>query len=513
MEVIFMDKSFSTTKIIDAYTSCIWNVEYIGYGDFELYFPMDYTSLTGIEIEGYASIRESDRYMIIESIDVKTSFQEGDYLTISGRSLESILTRRIIREKMILTGSLQNCIMRILYANASITTNENRSLDGLSFKMSDDPAITCLTLDFELEPGDNVYDAIYTICEAFRLGFRILPLDDGQMQFELYSGLDRTYGQDTNPWVVFSPKFENLNDSEMIIDMSSLKNVCICDATIKKQVVDSDGNVSEEEEIVSVEVGSDIKGLTRREMYLSLNNVKVEPVKIEDFGAAKDRVNKWDYMEYVIAGFDRTRYEADMKEYTEMVEKRGTATIEKERVEWKMYQHTPEWQEEHPGENPFYWEEVLIPGDSPSEIKRKQASSLAIASKMPKRSDYYIWKWELTDVSGYNHAIQLAQNQINAEFSNAVANAVSTATATIVSQCKVELAKNAYITKFSGTVDSNVNYAFGIDYNVGDLVQIVNEYNWQTTARIVGIMIVQDTQNGFRICPTFKSDNEAVFDI
>lgn len=99
MEVLFMDKKFVTTKIIDAFTSCIWNVNYIGYGDFELYFPMDYDSLTGISIGGYAMIRESDRYMVIESIDVQTSVEEGNYLVVTGRSLESLLERRIIREK------------------------------------------------------------------------------------------------------------------------------------------------------------------------------------------------------------------------------------------------------------------------------------------------------------------------------------------------------------------------------------------------------------------------------
>lgn len=512
MEVMFMDNMFSTTKIIDAFTSCIWNIAYNGYGDFELYFPMDYTSLTGIEIGGYASIRESDRYMIVESIDVQTSITDGNYLIIAGRSLESLLERRIIREKTILTGNLQDCIMRILNTNAIYPSNTNRMLTGLSFKRSIDPKITALSLDFELEAGDNLYDAVYTICDAYKIGFRILPLTNGQMEFELYAGMDHSYNQEINPWIIFSPKFENLKESEMIVDTSTLKNACSCDATIKRQVVNDDGTVDETDDIITIEINNDLFGLNRREIYLNKSSLNVESVSIDDYGKASDRVNVGDYMEWVVKGFDRKAYEAAMKKYTDTYANRH-ATIEKDRTEWKMVQHLPEWQESHPNENPFYWVQVEIKGDSPDAIRRKNAYNAAIAARAPKKSDFYIWGWELTDLIGYNKAIAAAQAQINAEFEAAVSDKIGAATNSLTNECNAKLAENSSITKFVGDVDANVNYKFGVDYNIGDIVQIVNEYDFQATTRIISIIIGQDTSSGFIIRPTFKSDDEAVFTV
>lgn len=513
MEVLFMDKKFVTTKIIDAFTSCIWNVNYIGYGDFELYFPMDYDSLTGINIGGYAMIRESDRYMVIESIDVQTSVEEGNYLIVTGRSLESLLERRIIRDKTILTGSLQDCIMRILNANAIYPSDENRFLDGLAFKKSTDPAVTNLTLDFELEAGDNLYDAVTTICDAYKLGFRILPLTDGKMEFELYAGVDRSYSQETNPWIVFSPKFENLKESEMIVDTSSLKNVCLSDLTIQRQVVDSNGEVSEEEEHVVIQINGKTKGLDRREIYVDKSRgVRVESIRIEDFGKPEDRVNIMDFMTYEVVHFNSAQFKADTDAYWEK-NSGNLSTYEKEHWEWTRCEHTPEWQEEHPGENPYFWQGTLIPGDSADTVRRKQAHDAAIYANAPKKEDYYEWDWVLSDSAGYNAALRKAQQDINAEFTAAVTNAVNKVTSDVREECEAELAKHISVSKFIGNIDANVNYKFGVDYGLGDLVQIVNEYNYQAKTRITGMLFGQDTSSGFIMRPTFKSDDEAVFEI
>lgn len=511
MEVVFMDKMFNTIQIIDAYTSCIWNVCYNGIGDFELCLPMDSTSLIGIDVGCYAFVKESDRYMIVETIDMQTS--EGHFLTISGQSLESLLTRRIIREDTLLTGSIQSCVMRILNANSIYPTDPDRVLNGLVFKMSTDPAITNLILDFTLKAGDNLYDAIYTICDAYHLGFIIRPLTNGQMEFELYSGKDRSYSQNLLPWVVFSPKFENLNSTDMLVDTIPLKNVLICDLLVKYQVMDESGEVSDVEEMVVIELNGHIKGLDRREIYVDKRSgVSVDSVDPESFGKPEDRVNIRDYQTWEVVYFDSAAYKRALAEYNDRVASLYQ-TIEKEHTEWIGYEHTPEWQEEHPGENPYYWESVVIPGDSPEDIKRKNAYNAALASRAPKEEDYYQWDWVLTDRDGYQKALDQAQAEIQNEYNQIVSNKVATERAAVENECRAILAEHSTTTRFVGDVDANVNYLFQRDYYLGDLVQIVNEYGFQATTRITEVMLCQDTSSGFIIKPTFKSDDEAVFDI
>lgn len=516
MEVRFMDKYFNTTKIVDAYTSCIWVDEYIGYGDFELVFPMNYSSLIGINRGAYASIRESDRYMVIEGIQIDTSVTEGSNLVVTGRSLECFLCDRTIKESTIISGSLQDGVHRLLNDNAINPDDANRIIPGLCFKKSDDPAITSLTLELELEPGDNLYDAIYAICDAYKIGFRVLPMENGRMEFELYAGLDRSYDQLTNPWVVFSPKFENLTESHLAVDDTNFKNTAYTDVEYKKQVTDSSGNVEEVDDILHVVVGNGNYGFERQEIYVSPPNVSVEEVDISQFGTAKSRVNIRDFQSWEPVYFDRKAYDEAVKKWQSKLES-VRPTIKKEKKEWKSYwkegSSEPGWQEEHPDEAPFYWVLETTPGDDAKTIAAKWDRYNAVADDEPSKDDFMRYGWVLTDPSGYQAAVDAAQAEINAEFAAAVADKVASAQAYVEEVLREKLTEYENITKFNGQVDSNVQFIFGRDYSLGDVVQIANEFDIQAVTRVTSMTFSQEPSTGFIMNPTFTSDNEAVFEI
>ena len=72
--------------------------------------------------------------------------------------------------------------------------------------------------------GDNLLTKIEEICEAYNIGFK-MPLRYGMLWFEMYSGVDRSYNQNSNPWVIFSDDYDNLIDSEYVYSTSEYKNV------------------------------------------------------------------------------------------------------------------------------------------------------------------------------------------------------------------------------------------------------------------------------------------------
>ena len=154
MEAIFMKSGFQTSRIVDAFTSLIWTDRYCGYGDFELRLPMTDTALMDIRLDDFVSIRESDRYMIVEKIIIESGTEA--YATISGRSLESLLDRRFVWETSILQGNLQECVMRLLNANLIVPDISNRKIGDISFLTNDDPGITSLKLNIEIEQGTNL---------------------------------------------------------------------------------------------------------------------------------------------------------------------------------------------------------------------------------------------------------------------------------------------------------------------------------------------------------------------
>lgn len=58
---------------------------------------------------------------------------------------------------------------------------------------------------------------------------------------------------------------------------------------------------------------------------------------------------------------------------------------------------------------------------------------------------------------------------------------------------------------FEGTIEPTVNYTFGVDYDLGDIVQITNEYGITAPARITEV-IESWSDTGYSCIPTFSSE-------
>jgi len=70
------------------------------------------------------------------------------------------------------------------------------------------------------------------------------------------------------------------------------------------------------------------------------------------------------------------------------------------------------------------------------------------------------------------------------------------------------LLEAAITTKFEGEVDNTINYELNVNYFLGDLVQVENDYKIQGRARIIEVIHSED-ETGETIIPTF-SDMEGV---
>lgn len=58
---------------------------------------------------------------------------------------------------------------------------------------------------------------------------------------------------------------------------------------------------------------------------------------------------------------------------------------------------------------------------------------------------------------------------------------------------------------FEGTIEPETNYVFGKDYNIGDIVQVINEYGISAPTRITEVIECWD-ENGHTCIPTFDSE-------
>ena len=118
MELTLLDTSLDAIAVVDDYESLIWTDRYQEYGDFEIYTPVTADILNVIKQDYYLINRDSEHVMIVEKLLIKTDVETGNHITITGRSLESILKRRIVWGLRSLSGNLQNgirCSRRWIY--------------------------------------------------------------------------------------------------------------------------------------------------------------------------------------------------------------------------------------------------------------------------------------------------------------------------------------------------------------------------------------------------------------
>lgn len=214
MDINVFNKDLELVGVVDTVDSFLWIDRLNSYGEFELYTNVTVELLYLLQKDFYLKISQSDKSMIVESISVMTDAENGDKLIIRGRSLESILDRRIVLQQTIFdASSFQDGIEQILNENIISSSQPNRNVSNFVFSASVNATITALLLTAQYD-GENIYDVVEYLSKKEEIGFRILLNEVNQFVFSLYVGEDRSYEQTDNPFVVFSPSFDNLISSD-----------------------------------------------------------------------------------------------------------------------------------------------------------------------------------------------------------------------------------------------------------------------------------------------------------
>lgn len=159
----------------------------------------------------------------------------------------------------IFTGNLQTAIQTMLNENVIDPVITDRKIPNFIFQASTDPRITALTIDAQYT-GDNLYEVISALCRKNNIGFKVVLDNANRFVFSLYAGEDRTYLQNTNPYVIFSPSFDNIIGSNYLESGKTLRNVTL---------VAGEGEGASRK---TATVGS-ASGLSRRELFTDARDI------------------------------------------------------------------------------------------------------------------------------------------------------------------------------------------------------------------------------------------------
>lgn len=296
MEAIVLNKDFESVALIDNYKSFIWTERFDENGEFELHIPIGESVLEYIQKGFYIWKQDSDYTMVIETLNIEFDDEEGAFLSAKGKSLESLLSRRIVWVKRVFAmddnavrPKVQDAIQLLLKENVYDTGSATRNIPNFIFERSDDPKIT--ELEFEGEYlGQNMYDVVSKLCKEHEIGFKLsyheyyehtVETDEGTsietvknaLVFRLIAGVDRSYEQTENPYVIFSPEFENILNTKYLDSDSSLKNVVL---VVGKSTYNEDGTEETREQEVFYIQNTPYYGLDRREIFVDATSLSTD---------------------------------------------------------------------------------------------------------------------------------------------------------------------------------------------------------------------------------------------
>ena len=163
---------FSRIAVIDNACSVIWTRRYQTAGDFEVYVPASKELLTVLRQNELFITRENDQKnaMKIQKVELSSDPDEGDFLTISGKSCGCIIGQRIVKRTRNLNGKVPDCIYEILTGECIDplpARNEYfwRKMSVLSIQKNELPDVGNFTMQYYGNNLDALHDCLTDISE------------------------------------------------------------------------------------------------------------------------------------------------------------------------------------------------------------------------------------------------------------------------------------------------------------------------------------------------------------
>lgn len=206
---IISDQNFIRLGAIDNYKSLIWTSRYYEHGDFEIVTGVSAKNIAMFKVGNYVTREDDDNVGIIESVGVDITEEDEETLIIYGRFSTQILGRRIIANQTQVNGRVSDAIYHLINDAIINPTITQRKIDN--FILGDYTNPNKISAQFT---GKNLYAVISDICLQYGLGLKVTLNDNNEFVFQLYEGVDRSYDQTENPYMVFSDTYDNLLNAQ-----------------------------------------------------------------------------------------------------------------------------------------------------------------------------------------------------------------------------------------------------------------------------------------------------------
>ena len=267
--LFFFDKELNMLGIIDYFISLRWRRKYFEAGEFEIVLPVNDYVMQFISHDVIVMRNNYTETGIIETIEFSDNGTDEE-VTISGRFLSSLLSRRIVKSKINFSGNTIEGMNTIVNAMTPLTVQWETETVSMS-----SPHI-----DFQVT-YKNVYEYLCKLAEYSNIGFRVVPNVDSKVyMFEAWKGVDRTSEQNENEQYSFSDDNFNIEQGKLIISDKTKTNYVLV------------GGAGEDENRVLVTVDDGELGFDRYEKFSDQKGMSKQNLSDDDYKAKLQTVGE-----------------------------------------------------------------------------------------------------------------------------------------------------------------------------------------------------------------------------
>jgi hypothetical protein len=246
---VYDGKTRALIGIIENCEYLKWCRKYSKCGGFELKAVATNDNISLLKIGNY--IWKNDYYEgeagIIEFLEYFDN--ENEFITVSGRFLTSLLSRRIVWRTEILNGDISDCVAQILTNHILNPANPARKIDGMFFSHENLGIKVNSQVSFR-----NLMDVICELCENAEIGIKTAFINySGAFNICLYRGNDTL--------CIFSKEYENIIEQIFTKSVLDYSNVILI------------GGEGEGSSRYFANIGDEI-GLERREIFTDAKDLR-----------------------------------------------------------------------------------------------------------------------------------------------------------------------------------------------------------------------------------------------
>lgn len=226
MEIYVLDKDINILGVFSTYEAIIWIPKLNEPGTFKAEFVFSEKMNRILQLENLLYKTDEDEAAIITRKYLKLNNRGEEIIQIQGYMASRYLNRRIIWGKMILSGTPEEVMRKMVFDQVVLPEDERRKMARIQLG-------ELKGYDGYIEKQvsyDNLQETLTDISRTSELGYRLrLDISEKMFFFDVYQGVNRTIGTE-NP-CIFTRDFNNVYTQEYSEDKSNYRNVCLVGGT------------------------------------------------------------------------------------------------------------------------------------------------------------------------------------------------------------------------------------------------------------------------------------------